>query len=179
MGKQQIIAVIFVLLTLYGCMDRGGEKYNFYATSGGWDWICIPLIEPYLLLKVDPEIETHDWALVAVKSGEEPFGNHISYNVKRVDVKDSLIFLYSEGERAFISFDNTHINFSSVFCVIDVARKDLIYFHTEDSLKEYIKAKNHPSPDWHNVDSLSHAVSAASYADKSDHLILPWYPKKR
>lgn len=101
MNTQQI--TLFLLsFALSGCKFSHKEtKVNnsddpFYSDLGGFDRPRIPLIKPYELLKVSGtewRLELQNPELLALSI----------HNVKGVDVKDSLILIYSEGGTEFLN----------------------------------------------------------------------------
>jgi hypothetical protein len=167
MDKRTIIIGTVLLNLLIGCGSRRDSRKNdqdtFYTVTGGWDWVRVPLLKPYEVKKADPEIETNDWGIEFINS----FG---TYNVKRVDVKDSIVFILSG--KVDNKNDSTIVNSQNVptaWFVIDTKRKTEKGFASEEAFKSYIKDNNYPRPRWHDIDSLSKALANGSK--------VPWMPK--
>lgn len=166
MAKQQVIILLVLLLAvLCSCGSRSNEKKQdeFYTVTGGWDWIRVPLLKPYEAKKVDPEVETSNW-------GVEFFNSLGTYNVKRVAVQDSVVYILSG--QVDDKKDSTLVNLRNVptgWYAIDVRTKTEKGFASEEEFKAYIQANNYPAPQWHDIDSLSDALGNKGK--------LPWMPK--
>lgn len=167
MAKRKIILSGLALVVLCGCdnmSNKNKEKQDeFYTVTGGWDWIRVPLIKPYEVKKADPEIETNNWGIEFINS----FG---TYNVKRIDVQDSIIYILSG--KMDDKNDSTIVNSENVptaWFAIDARTKTEKGFSSEAEFKEYIKENSYPAPQWHNIDSLSKALGEGGK--------VPWMPK--
>lgn len=171
MAKQQIIILLSLLLAvLCGCGNTGNQdkekqdkQDKFYTVAGGWDWVRVPLLKPYAAKKVDPEVETSNW-------GVEFFNSLGTYNVKRVAVQDSVVYILSG--QVDEKKDSTLVNLRNVptgWYAIDVRTKTEKGFASEQEFKAYIKENNYPAPQWHDIDSLSKALSEGNQ--------VPWIPK--
>jgi len=93
MAKQQVSITLLMLILFYGCQKRSKSSENmhdeFYSVSGDWDWVRVPLLKPYVVKRASPKINMV-WDIEFVHS----FG---TYNVKRVDVQDSVIYILTDS----------------------------------------------------------------------------------
>ncbi|MDJ1467910.1 hypothetical protein QNI19_29135 [Cytophagaceae bacterium DM2B3-1] len=169
MDKRQII-VVSLLIVVCGCwntskQNKEKKQDDFYTTTGGWDWIRVPLLKPYDVRKTDPEIEANSWTIKFYTS----LG---TYNVKQVDVKDSIIFVLSGKVDEKNDSDSTLVNLINVptgWYIIDTRKKIEKGFPSKEEFEMYIKENHYPIPQWHNIDSLSNALSQGAQ--------VPWQPK--
>lgn len=170
MDNYKVIILILLIVSISACgylenrnNQQENKKDDFYTVSGGWDWIRVPLLKPYEAKKADPEIKTNTWSIDFLNS----LG---TYNVKRIDVQDSIIYILSG--KVDEKNDSTLVNLRNVptgWYVIDTRTKAEKGFASEEEFKSYIKENNYPLPKWHDLDSLSIAFS--------DGKKLPWQPK--
>lgn len=166
MAKQQIIITSLLLAALCGCSNKGksvNERNEFYTTTGGWDWIRVPLLSPYEVNKVDSKIKTNNWSV-------KFFNSLGTYNVKRVDVKDSIIYILSgkineENDSTLVNLRNV----STGWYIIDAKKRIEKSFSSEGDFKAYVSEKHYPVPQWHDIDSLSKALGEGGE--------VPWMPK--
>ena len=132
-------------------MNNAGDP--FYSDLGGFDRPRIPLIKPYELLKVSGT----EWRLELQNPDLLTLSIH---NVKGVNVKNSLILIYSEGGTEFLNMQHqkawfviesglgSEKGFSDERKFNDVVNKlrDRINFHSLDSL--YKKFEEHKRIIW-------------------------------
>lgn len=100
--KVRNILIFLGTFTMIGCMFSGSDSKNetvddtFYSDLGGFGRARIPLVKPYELKKVS----SNEWRLEL----ENPELLTLSiHNVQGVDVRDSIIFIYSEGGTEFLN----------------------------------------------------------------------------
>jgi hypothetical protein len=173
MNKLITIVLGLVLLSLSGCWHsnkKNQEKDDFYERLGDWDSVRIPLIKPYEALSADPvEGEPRIWSIELTSPNLRG-----TFYVKKVDVKDSIIFVLS-GQ-----VDNEVINekdsvtiggqvFSTAWYIIDTKKGKEVAFGNKKEFEEYLKKFNYPNPKWIKIDSLSEALGHGGK--------LPWKPK--
>lgn len=173
MDKRKIILMTLLLALFYGCWNNSNnnkkKQDDFYTITGGWDWVRVPLLKPYEVKKADPEIKTNSW-------GVEFFNTLGTYNVKCVDVQDSVIYILSgkvdeKNDSALVNLRNVPTG----WYVIDTREKTEKGFAvekgfmSESEFNAYIKENKYPTPQWLNVDSLSNALAKGKK--------LPWFPK--
>lgn len=170
MDKRKVITILIQLIVLLAsCRGQSEPKGSipkevddFYTSTGGWDWIRIPLIKPYEATKVDPEIEASTWTI--------KFFNSLGpFNIKRVDVKDSVIYLLCGKMDNCNSDDSTLVNLKSVptgWFVIDARTMKEKGFSSEAEFSRYIRQQKYYFPHWHDLDSLSEKLGKGEQ--------LPW-----
>lgn len=170
MDKRAITIASFILAVLTcGCGNMGSKEDEnqdkFYTVTGGWDWLRIPLLKPYELKNASPKTK-NSWDIEFVNS----FG---TFNVKKVDVQDSVIYLLSgrinKSDTNTITIVNSK-NVPTAWFAIDVKTKTEKGFASEEEFKAYIKTNNYPVPQWHDIDSLSKALGEGGK--------VPWMPKQ-
>ncbi len=88
MTRMLLVSLLTLLVACSLPDRRGHEKKDFYTTAGGWDWKRLPLLEPYEITLIDPEVEQNPW-LFEFKA-TSLLGTH---HVKKVAVEDSIIYL--------------------------------------------------------------------------------------
>jgi hypothetical protein len=135
--------------------NNNEKKEDFYNITGGWDWKGVPLIEPYEVKKADPALEPNSWCI-------DFFSDHElgTYNVKRVDVKDSIIYLLCG--KVDEKNDSTLVNLRNVptgWFVIDTKQKKEEGFTTEVEFNAFIRNNKYPVPELLDLDSLSETLS--------------------
>ena len=166
MAKQQVSITLLLLILFYGCQNRSKSSENmqdeFYSVSGGWDWVRVPLLKPYVVKRANPKINMV-WDIEFIHS----FG---TYNVKRVDVQDSVIYILSGniGNNNDSTIVNTE-NVPTAWFVIDVRSNIEKGFDNEEEFRAYLRTHNYPNPKWHDIDSLSESFGALG--------TVPWAPK--
>ena len=140
MAKQQVIVLGLLLATLYGCGNRNNNENKqdeFYSVTGGWDWVRVPLLKPYEVKRVDPEIKTNPW-------GTKLYSDLYSADrVKRVDVQDSVIYLLcgTVDEKKDTTAIGTK-NVPTAWFAIDTRTKTEKGFASEEEFNTYIKENN-------------------------------------
>lgn len=168
-----IIILTLLALLLTSCSgqheakdDNSKQVDEFYTVTGGWDWIRIPLLKPYEAKKADSEIETNTWTI--------KFFNSLGpFSIKKVDVKDSIVYLLCGKMDNDNKEDSTLVNLRSVptgWFVIDARTKTEQGFPSEAEFSKYISEKKYPVPEWHDIDSLSKALGNGGK--------VPWIPKQ-
>lgn len=174
MGKQQIIIVGLLWSTILGCFNKcrhqkeNNKQDRFYTVLGGRDWVRVPLIKPYEAKKAGIHPQTGIWTV-------EFFSTLGTYNVKRVDVQDSIIYILSG--KVDEKDDSTLVGMRNVttgWYVIDTKKRTARGsspekgFASEEEFWSYIKTNNYPGPRWLDIDSLIVALGEKGK--------LPWMP---
>jgi hypothetical protein len=140
----------FILLTLslMGCgMGQDNARKNnpntdsFYIEVSGFDWSRFPLIKPYEILTLD---RGDEWTL-GFRSKEVWFNTSVA-NVRKVDVKEALIFAYGSDS----TFLNNHKVYEAWFVINQKTKKEK-GFATETEFLTYLKRKGIDKPQWHEV----------------------------
>ncbi len=153
--RKIIIEILYAFLTtiLFSCMNKI-EKQNpdsFYENISGYDWIRIPLVKPYELRIANPQDSTSMWDIAFVKL----LG---TYNVKKVDVKDSIIYILSgdigNGGSTFVNLTNAPTG----WFIIDTKINTEVGFFNENDFNDYIINHRYPKPAWMCIDSLSNSI---------------------
>jgi hypothetical protein len=157
MAKREIVIFSIMLASFYGCGNRTNVGKNdqdeFYNVTGGWDWVRVPLIKPYEVKKVDPEIKTNSWTIVLF----DTLANLSNIeNVKKVGVVDSTIFVLSGGDKDSTYFGG--IKVAVAFHILNVKKKIERGFTSELEFNAYIDDNNYSIPSWYDIDSLSEAL---------------------
>ena len=105
MVKRAIVKLIILCLLLFNFQNCGSRNLNkeqedsFYVELGGWDYKRIPLIKPYEIINVNPEIDK-SWTInlsVSSKLRQGQIGN-----LKKVSVTDSIIYAVSGDSSIFV-----------------------------------------------------------------------------
>lgn len=139
---------------LNGChaVDDNEEQDSFYNRDN-WGLIRMPLIKPYVVETAESKSES-TWGIKFVHS----FG---TYNIKRVAVQDSIVFLRSGkvDERDDSTLVNSE-NVSKAWFVINTRNQVEKGFDNELAFKNYIKENNYPLPHWYSIDSLSKSLGS-------------------
>lgn len=172
MDKPTIIIQALLALFLTSCWGKSELKNDnkkqvdeFYTITGGWDWIRVPLLKPYEAKKIDPEIETNTWTI--------KFFNSLGpFSIKRIDVKDSIVYLLCGKMENENKEDSTLVNLRNVptgWFAIDVRTKSEKGFSNETEFNEYILQNKYPLPEWHDIDSLSRELANGGK--------VPWIPE--
>lgn len=150
MDRRSIL--FFLLLALCGCWqrDKKGKQDDFYTDPGSRDWRRIPLIKPYELNSVFSRNEISKWSINV----------GTTYNIKLIDVKDSIIYLISGS----IGTDNysTIVGSTNVptgWFMIDTRQKKELGFTDESEFKRYLKQHKYPFPIWLNIDSVANTFA--------------------
>jgi hypothetical protein len=169
MDKLEMIILSLILIVGGGCRGRihkNQQKRNgeFYAVTGGWDWIRMPLLKPYAAIEVDPKIKSNGWGIRLMSN---------LYKIdraKKVSVQDSIIYVISGevGSEEDITAIGTH-NYSTAWFILDTRCKTEKGFASESQFAEYIIDQGYPAPKWYDLDSLAHALSHGEEP--------PWFPK--
>jgi len=164
MAKHQIVIFMLSFTLLCGCgnntksSDKNEKRQEgFYNIKGGWDWISVPLLKPYEVKKIDPEIESSQWAVTFERIPG-------ATNVKSVTVDDSIIYLLC-GDSTL--FDYQYVK--AAWFVIDTKKQIEKGFANELEFRKYLQENKYPTPNWNNIDSLSEALSEGNQ--------VPWIPK--
>jgi len=159
-------AYLFLLLVACSaCGSNGKQKQDFYARAGGWDWVRLPLLEPYEVRLVDPEIPQNSWLF---EFKDPTLGG--TQLVKRVAIEDSIIYLRC-GSITEFDRDTTNIGSTmspTAWFVIDVYMKTEEGFPEEAAYLAYLEEHHYPRPRWLDVDSLSDTFGKNKK--------LPWQP---
>jgi hypothetical protein len=157
--KQVLLTCIPVLLC--GCNAPNEEQDDFYNRDN-WGLIRMPLIKPYVAVTGD-DGPNRRWTI-------GPVHLFATYNIKRVAVQDSIVFLRSGkvDERNDSTIINT-INVSKAWFVIDARNQVEKGFDNENEFKQYVEKNNYPLPHWYNLDSLAELLGSKS---------LPWRAKR-
>ncbi len=162
-----IIKKPFILLTmsLLGCglgqdqaRNNNPNTDSFYIEVSGFDWSRFPLIKPYEILTLD---RGDEWTL-GYRSKEVWFNTTVA-NVRKVDVKQGLIFAYSN--------DSTYLNLNKVFeawFVINPKTKEVKGFKTESEFSNHLKEKGINKPQWTEVNEV--------FKEFLDTYCLDWIP---
>jgi hypothetical protein len=161
--------ILWPLLLLLAACSGGGltghQKKDFYANAGGWDWKRLPLLEPYEIRLIDPEVKPNSW-LFEFKA-TALLGTH---HVKKVAVEDSIIYLRC-GSITEFDRDTTNIGTRSsatAWFVIDVRKRTEEGFPEDAAFQAYLEEHHYPQPRWLEVDSLSETFG--------NNKKLPWQP---
>jgi hypothetical protein len=162
--KRTIIIPTLLALLLTSCRGQGEPKNGnqkqvdeFYTVTGGWDWIRVPLLKPYEVKKIDPNIETNTWYIAYGKIDN-------AINVKSVSVIDSIIYAYC--------CDSTLLDYKyvkSAWFIFDTKQDIKQGFPSEAEFNQYINDNKYPVPQWHDIDSLSKALGNGGK--------VPWIPE--
>lgn len=143
----------FLAITLFGCMNKI-EKQNpdsFYENISGYNWIRIPLVKPYELRITNPQDSTSMWDIAFVKL----MG---TYNIKKVDVKDSIIYILSgdigDGGNTFVNLTNANTG----WFIIDTKMKTEKGFFNEKDFNDHIIIHRYSRPSWMSIDSLANSI---------------------
>lgn len=153
--RKVIIGILYAFLStiLLGCMNKI-EKHNpdsFYENINGYDWIRIPIIKPYELRITNPQDSISMWDIPFIKL----LG---TYNVKKVDVKDSIIYILSgdigDGGTTFVNLTNVPTG----WFIIDTKINNEKGFFNEQDFNDHIIKKGYPRPSWMDVDSLAKSI---------------------
>lgn len=155
MKKRKVTIAImyaFIATILLGCMNKI-EKQNpdsFYENISGYDWMRIPLIKPYEI-KTNPQDSIRRWDMAFVKL----LG---TYNVKKVDIKDSIIYILSgnigDGGNTFV---NRTIAPTGWFIIDTKVNKEKGFVNEKD-FNDYVINHSYPRPSWMCIDSLANVI---------------------
>lgn len=167
MLSKKVILPVLVLLASCSLPGTGSDRHieDFYARAGGWDWKRLPLLDPYEIRLIDPEIERNSW-LFEFKA-TSLLGTQ---QVKKVAVADSIIYLRCGSINA-LDGDTTDIGTrrsGSAWFVIDVAKKTEVGFPEEAEYLAYLESHRYPQPRWLDLDSLHETFGKNKK--------LPWQP---
>ncbi|MFT6717070.1 MAG: hypothetical protein ACJA0Q_001721 [Saprospiraceae bacterium] len=166
--KIIILAVLVITISSCGLRNRDVKKEQqdeFYSVFGGWDWVRVPLIKPYELKNNSPKIDGSSWGL-KLKTVKW----HSTYNVKKVSVEDSVIFVKC-GSIGPNDNDKTIIgtrNYPTAWYILDLKKDIESAFNNKNDFNTYCEENSYPIPTWHLVDSLRVRLSEKGK--------LPWFP---
>lgn len=165
MANYKIIVLGLFLITFLGCNNvfKKNEKKviqeEVYTSRGGWDWIRVPLLKPYEVKKIDPDIEKNTWVL----NFKRQLRNHAATNVKQVNVIDSTIYIAC-GDSTLFDFQYV----KSAWYIISLKKNYEIGFTVESEFIKFIQENNYTAPYWYDLDSLSNVLGMGAK--------LPWFP---
>ena len=140
---------------------------NFYWAVDGWDYSVIPLIKPFLLIKLQG---SEEWEL------STGFNKFDEISISKID-NINVINNYISGHKAneIRDFDNRKINIPEYWFIIDTQKgvksdsPALIKFNKESDFKAELKNLNLPE------EMLTPDALFEQY--KTDP-VLPWFPEE-
>jgi hypothetical protein len=161
-----VLIVLFSFLFLDSCLifddDATNIKNDFYAKKGGWDWIRVPLIDPYQVLKANPNSEGSEWS-INLDYSITKLSN--ARNVESVFVSDSIIMVLcgNDDEGTNLNNEKCHV----AYYIYDLKRNRFLGFSEQHKFTEYVKGQKYSEPKWMNIDTL-HKIFASGET-------LPWF----
>ena len=181
--KNNISSVCFLLLIGIFCflscskIEKMKEKLfperpyeesqtdNFYWADSGWDYVLIPLVKPYQLIKLQGKEE---WEL---STGFNKFGEIGIYNIKDFNIKNNYIYGYKATD---INESDPNYNVPEYWYLINLKKSvkvedsALITFRKESDFKKELKKLNLPE-EFLTPDEV--------YEQYKNDPVLPWFPE--
>jgi hypothetical protein len=148
-----LLLLVMITTTLEGCMNKKEQPTpdSFYESFTGYDYNRIPLIKPYELRTYNPQDGQSRWDIAFVKL----LG---TYNVKKVDVQDSIIYILSgnvgDGDSTFVNRTTAPTG----WFIIDARLSNEKGFLNQNDFNDYILQHQYPNPLWMDIDSLADSI---------------------
>lgn len=119
------------------------ETDDFYARSSGWDYIRLPLIEPYEATNITGDEWLLDNDLI------NPSGSNTAGNIYQVSVLKPYIFIYCDKP----TLVDSH-KVDSAWYIINTEKNELSTFLTYKEYNEYLREQKITRPEMYIIDSI-------------------------
>lgn len=168
------VLIVFITIFLSGCFFLPEKKQyevqipkgSFYHSMGGWDYQRIPLIKPYDAISVD--YKELGWL---IKSKNESDSYLDSNFIKKIDVKNAIIYVYNDGLEIFGKFESPYYKgeeYPEVWIIIEPNEKKEVGFTTEKDFLQYIEENNLEIPKFRDINDV--------YEELKERGVLNWFP---
>jgi hypothetical protein len=145
--SRRLIICFGIIVFICGCKflsDPVSSKSDaFFQSTGGFDYLRLPLIKPYVAIKGDDNL---GWCIDLINSPSKDATNYISIErIEKISVQNEIILVYtSYKDEGAISLGQ-ELLYWFVLIPDEGIEKG---FTTEESFLEFIKSYDINTPNW-------------------------------
>lgn len=146
---RSIFSIIIILAIMNGCSKNEMHFRNndpFYRSSGEIDFLRLPLLKPYDVIKGSDE---HGWTIDLFSPSNESSHYLSVFHSKKIAVENGKIFVYTNSSEQ----GNKGRNEKNLFWfILNPENEKEIGFSSEDEFLSYIESNGLNEPKWIDID---------------------------